>query len=57
MLDEIFVDFDKNHSFLSQILDEKMEIKRIDEKHTAWESLRFVIDLIQQIRNAGDKNR
>lgn len=56
MLDEIFSWFDKNRSFLSQILDEGMEIKKIDE-HTAWESLRFTIDLIQQIRNSGDKNR
>lgn len=57
MLDAIFADFDMNHSFLSQILDEGTEIRKIDEKHTAWESLRFAIDLIQQIRNAGDKAR
>lgn len=49
----IFKNFDKNRSFHSQIADEKVELTKIDEKNTAWESLRFAIDVIQQIRNTG----
>jgi len=54
MLDKIFDGFDKNRSFWTQIFDGKKQIKKCDEKFTAWESLRFAIDLIQQIRNSGD---
>lgn len=57
MLDRIFVDFDKGRSLLSQIIDEDIPLRKISEKHTAWESLRFVIDLIQQIRNTGITHR
>ena len=52
MLDGLFQNFDKNKSFFSQIVDEGIELTKINE-HTAWESLRFAIDLIQQIRNTG----
>lgn len=52
ILDGIFADFDKERSLLSQIVDENKELKKISER-TAWESLRFAIDLIQQIRNTG----
>lgn len=55
-LDKIFEDFDKDRSFLVQIRDERINIKKSDDKFTAWESLRFVIDLIQQIRNSGGEN-
>lgn len=52
ILDEIFVNFDKKRSLLSQILDEKIELVKINQ-FPAWESLRFAIDMIQQIRNTG----
>lgn len=57
ILDGIFVDFDKSRSLLSQIIDEDIPLRKVSEKHTAWESLRFVIDLIQQIRNTGITHR
>jgi CRISPR-associated protein Cpf1 len=63
MLDEIFINFDKNRSLLSQILDEWSEIKKPimangkEYSGTSWDALRFAIDLIQQIRNAGDPTR
>lgn len=53
MLDNIFKDFDKNKSLLKQLNDGKT-LSKISDKKTAWESLHFVIDLIQQIRNNGD---
>jgi len=53
MLDQLFADFDKNQSLLEQIKNGKT-LSKIDDKNTAWESLRFVIDIIQQIRNSGD---
>ncbi len=60
ILDEIFVKFDKSGSLLEQMragveLAKTKEIKRA--KYTAWESLRFTIDLIQQIRNSGTTER
>jgi len=55
MLDELFIDFDKDRSLLSQIVDEGKNLKKINE-HTAWDSLRFVINLIQQIRNSDGNN-
>ena len=58
MLDCLFKDFDKDRSLLSQIVDEGMQPKKVNE-HSAWESFRFVIKLIQQIRNTdgGDGGR
>lgn len=53
MLNGIFGNFDKRRSIHSQIVDEGTELKKIDSVHTAWESLRFTIELIQQIRNTG----
>lgn len=55
-LDKIFDGFDKNQSLYAQIYDEGKEIARCDTDHSAWESLRFVIDVIQQIRNSGGEN-
>jgi hypothetical protein len=52
ILDGVFVKFDKDRSLLSQIVDEGKELTKTSE-HTAWESLRFAIELIQQIRNTG----
>ena len=47
----VFSSFDKTKSLLKQIKEGK-ELKKYNE-HTAWESLRFAIELIQQIRNTG----
>ncbi len=60
LLDKLFVNFDKSKSLKKQIKEGK-ELKKVeDEKYkkwTAWEQLRFVIDIIQQIRNSGDKDK
>ena len=62
MLDKLFENLDKNESLLKQLKDGK-QLSKLDkqfgglDKHTAWESLRFVIDLIQQIRNSGDTDK
>ena len=53
MLNGIFENFNRSNYIHSQIVDEGVELKKIDSAHTAWESLRFTIDLIQQIRNTG----
>lgn len=52
-LEKIFNGFDKNKSFKEQIKDGK-ELNKIDKDRTAWESLRFIINTIQQIRNTGN---
>ncbi len=51
MLNGLFEGFDKNSSLFEQ-LNKGKNPNKINE-HTAWESLRFAIDLIQQIRNTG----
>lgn len=53
MLNKLFEGFDKNRSFLSQIVDKGAELTKVKEGGSAWESLRFAIDRIQQIRNTG----
>lgn len=53
ILDGVFADFDKSRSLYSQIVEEEGNLKKIRSEHTAWESLRFAVDLIQQIRNTG----
>ncbi|HRZ50462.1 MAG TPA: type V CRISPR-associated protein Cas12a/Cpf1 [Candidatus Paceibacterota bacterium] len=55
-LENIFKGFDKNKSFKEQIKDGK-ELNKFDKERTAWESLRFVIDVIQQIRNTGEDEK
>ncbi|MEY5042470.1 MAG: hypothetical protein RLZZ414_2034 [Bacteroidota bacterium] len=55
LLDQLFVNFDKSKSLKKQI-EEGKELPKINE-HTAWETLRFVIDTIQQIRNSGDVSK
>lgn len=52
ILDKLFEKFDKTKS-LKQQLNNGIALAKIDE-HTAWESLRFAIDMIGQIRNSGD---
>ncbi|NJS41130.1 hypothetical protein HC766_01960 [Candidatus Gracilibacteria bacterium] len=58
ILDEVFneKEFDKNRSLLSQIVDEGKEISAIIDMGK-WDSLRYAIDLIQQIRNIGNNER
>lgn len=56
-LDGLFESCDKNRSILTQIIDEGVEPKKIDANRTAWESLRFVINVIQQIRNTGTEKK
>lgn len=53
ILDQLFADFDKKQSLLAQLKSGK-SLSKINNKDSAWESLRFVIDIIQQIRNTGD---
>lgn len=56
ILDKLFVDFDKSKSFKLQI-EQGVELKKIEGKsETVWQSLRYALDLIQQIRNSGEKN-
>lgn len=52
MFSGLFDSFDKKSSLLEQLENGKNPNK-IDE-HTAWESLRFAINLVQQIRNSGE---
>lgn len=55
ILDELFSNFDKQVSIKKQIENGK-ELKKINgRKETAWQSLIFVINIIQQIRNNGIK--
>lgn len=54
ILDKLFADFDKTKSFKKQIEDDGIELKKIEGRsETAWQSLRYVLDMIQQIRNSG----
>lgn len=52
-LGKLFKNFDHSSSLLEQMKSGRTELEKIDPKRTAWESLRFAIGLIQQIRNAG----
>ncbi len=55
ILDNLFDNFDKGNSFKSQI-GKGVELKKIEGRsETAWQSLRYALDLIQQIRNSGLK--
>lgn len=57
ILDKIFANFDKAKSFKVQI-ENGAELQKIDGRsETAWQSLRYAIDLIQQIRNSGRDER
>ena len=56
ILDKLFVDFDKSKPFKLQI-EQGVELNKIEGKsERAWQSLRYALDLIQQIRNSGEKN-
>jgi CRISPR-associated protein Cpf1 len=52
LLDKLFEKFDKSTSLKTQLENGK-ELQKVNG-HTVWETLRFVIDIIQQIRNSGD---
>lgn len=56
ILTPIFKDFNLDISFMQQIKEGKKLKKIPGEKKTAWQSLCEAIDLIQQIRNSGEKN-
>ena len=56
ILDKLFADFDKSEPFKAQIKNGS-ELQKDDERNeTAWQSLRYALDMIQQIRNSGEKN-
>lgn len=56
ILDCLFENFDKKQSFKEQIIKQGVELKKVEErKETAWQSLRYALNLIQQIRNSGLK--
>lgn len=56
ILDKLFANFDKEKSFKEQI-EKGVELKKTDRRsETAWQTLRYALDLIQQIRNSGEKN-
>ncbi len=57
ILNGVFADFDKNNSIYDQFKNQKAGLKKIDDKHTAYETLRFAIEMIQQIRNTGTSER
>ena len=60
ILDQIFSTYDKSRSLLLQMKEDKKLTKLKEDKYskyTAWESLRFAIDMIQQIRNTGITER
>ena len=55
ILDNLFANFDKAKSFKKQI-NGGVKLKKIDGRNeTAWQSLRYALDIIQQIRNTGKK--
>lgn len=56
IIDHLFAKFDKSKSFKEQ-LDQGVELTKIDGRcETAWQSLRYALNMIQQIRNSGLKN-
>lgn len=57
MLNRIFEGFDKTKSFKKQI-EEGLEINKVGGRsETSWQSLRYVINVIQQIRNSGSREK
>ena len=52
-MDKLFSDFNKEKSFKEQIIN-GINLKKIDGRsETAWQSLLYAINIIQQIRNSG----
>jgi len=57
-LDNLFAQFQKREmSYWDELMSGEKELQKIKEEHIPWESLRYHIDLIQQIRNSGDANK
>lgn len=56
ILEKIFTNFDKSRSLKNQWINEDVTLQKYDDD-SAWESLRFGIDLIQQIRNTGSNEQ
>lgn len=53
ILDKLFSNFDKTRSFKEQI-EKNVELKKVEGRNeTAWQSLRYALNMIQQIRNSG----
>lgn len=56
-LDKLFANFDKSQSFKTQI-ENGVELQKIEGRNeTAWQFLRYALELIQQIRNSGVKKK
>lgn len=55
ILNQLFANFNKEESFKLQIENGAMLTQIEGDKKTAWQTLRYVIGLIQQIRNSGIK--
>lgn len=57
LLNKLFEGFDKKVSFKVQI-ENGLKLKKIGGRNeTAWQTLRFIISLIQQIRNSGNNKK
>lgn len=54
ILNVLFKDFDKKKSLKEQLKKGKVQMQRINSNRTAMDDLRFVINIIQQIRNTGN---
>lgn len=53
ILDKLFENFDKKISFKEQV-NEEVKLEKIEGRsETAWQSFRYVLNMIQQIRNSG----
>lgn len=53
ILDKLFSNFDKTRSF-KELIEKNVELKKVEGRNeTAWQSLRYVLNMIQQIRNSG----
>lgn len=53
ILDKLFANFDKGRSFKEQV-NEEVKLEKIEGRsETAWQSFRYVLNMIQQIRNSG----
>lgn len=54
VLNELFADFNKEKSLHKQLSNNEHQLHKVaSRKETAWDSLRYVIDTIQHIRNTG----
>lgn len=57
-LNALFAEFGKREGgYLDDLMSGEKELNKIDDKHAAWESLRYLIEIIQQIRNSGDTSK